>query len=286
MLAHVERFVVGGRPGPRTRQRAGSAAVAERIAVKRVGWFTAAVLAASVLASLPAWPQAPAQVKAAPAPRIGAPAKPIGLDLADLKVQDLWIESNGQRVTRPLVLGEKYLLVCQWAAVGLPSTATFKIGYTVDGRLVASRSVPAASPTLGRQATKAGVAYAPDRAGKHRYECVLDYDHTVHERDTANNRASLPFDVAAKMETAVARRPAAGLVPPLLRQGPPFAVTLQALTVTGKSPVIATPVAGFTPVAVTLQSLTVTGKVFTPGPAAPFTPVVVTLQPLTVTGKP
>ncbi len=248
--------------------------------------FAAVVLAGSVLAGFPSWGQQAPQAKPAQAPLAHPPAKALALELPDLRVQEVWIESGGQRVTRPLAVAEKVLLVCRWANAGAASTATFKVGYYVDGRLIGSRGTQANAPAAGRQAIHAGAEYAADRAGKHRYECVLDYDHALRERDTTNNRASLTFDVVAKAESALARHPVAGIAPPALRQGPPFTVTTDTLTVTGQSYPIVTPVPGFTPVAATVELLTVTGTVYTPVPAGPFTPVSVTVQTLTVTGKP
>jgi len=268
-----------------TRESTGLAAVERGVPVTPARGCSAVVLAGAVLAGVPSWAQQPAKGKQLATLGATAPVKAIGLDLPDLKVQDLWIESDGQRVTGRLTLGAKYILVCQFANVGSDSKAAFKVGYYVDDRLVGSRGSQESLTTLRQQGFHSGVDYTPGREGKHRYECVLDWDNTLRERDKSNNRASITFEVQGMKQLAAPRGVAGGTVPIRLPQGPPFVVNSETLTVTGKAPA-PTPAGVFAPVAVVTEQLTVTGKVATPTPAVPFTPVTVTVETLTVTGKP
>ena len=111
------------------------------------------------------------------------------------------------------------------------------------------------------------------------------------ECETANNQASLTIDetqlhpkakqvpdrerVEASLRSS--KLPDIPVEPPPAPQ-PPFVITTETLTVTGKTPSVLT----FSPVTVTTEALTVTGK---KTPLAPFTPVSVTTETLTVTGK-
>jgi len=117
------------------------------------------------------------------------------------------------------------------------------------------------------------------------------------ECSIANNQASLTIDEAilhpkAKQvpdqgrDKAILRSSELPNIPvePLPAPQPPFVITTETLTVTGKTPP-PVPTGPFPPVAVTTEALTVTGKTVTPPPSTPFTPVSVTTETLMVTGK-
>lgn len=117
----------------------------------------------------------------------------------DLAIDKVWITKAGlttlavppQPVT-VLKKGQKYLFYCRYKNSGRSLNGVWKLGYYIDGQMVWNQywgNVPA-----GDVQTK-HIDYVPTTSGAHTYECRLDYDMEVAEKDENNNKASIAFTV-------------------------------------------------------------------------------------------
>jgi subtilase family serine protease len=89
--------------------------------------------------------------------------------------------------------GQKYSLICRYANTGGALKGVWKLGYYIDGQMVSNQywgDVPA-----GAEQTKRHEGYVPATVGQHTYECRLDYDKEVAEKDENNNQTQMSFAV-------------------------------------------------------------------------------------------
>ncbi len=149
-----------------------------------------AAIPASGLAGAPDQAQPQAQVQVSQATLLLRP---------DLAIDKIWITKAGfttiavppQPVT-VLKKGQKYLFYCRYKNTGRSLNGVWKLGYYIDGQMVWNQywgNVPA-----GEVQTK-HIDYIPTTIGAHTYECRLDYDKEVAEKDETNNKTSIAFTV-------------------------------------------------------------------------------------------
>lgn len=156
-------------------------------------------LLVSIMA-LPAFARAGDPDQAKPQARAQAQVSQATLLLRpDLAMDRIWIVKAGlATAARPplpvttLKKGVKYQFCCRYSNNGHNLSGFWKLGYYIDGQMVWNQSwgnVPA-----GEVQTKT-IDYVPTTTGAHAYECQLDYDKEVSEKDETNNKAKIAFTV-------------------------------------------------------------------------------------------
>jgi subtilase family serine protease len=117
----------------------------------------------------------------------------------DLEIRKIWIVKAGfATVARPplpvtvLKKGEKYLMYCRYANTGRALNGVWKLGYYIDGQMIWNQYW--GNVAAGEVQTK-HIDYVPTTIGAHTYQCRLDYDLEVAEKDENNNKAHIAFTV-------------------------------------------------------------------------------------------
>jgi len=117
----------------------------------------------------------------------------------DLAIDKIWIVKAAlTTLARPplpvttLKKGEKYLMYCRYANSGRSLNGFWKLGYYIDGEMIWNQSW--GNVAAGEVQTK-HIDYVPTTIGAHTYECRLDYDKEVAEKDESNNKTSIAFTV-------------------------------------------------------------------------------------------
>ncbi len=118
----------------------------------------------------------------------------------DLAIDKVWIVKAGPltltRAPMPvtqLKKGVKYLMYCRYTNAGRALSGVWKLGYYVDGGMIWNQYW--GNVGAGETQTKFIDKYVPTVVGSHTYECRLDYDNEVVERNEGNNKASITFTV-------------------------------------------------------------------------------------------
>lgn len=118
----------------------------------------------------------------------------------DLAVDRIWIVKAGPAVlSRPplpvtqLKKGEKYLLYCRYVNKGSALNGVWKLGYFIDGEMVWNQYW--GNVAAGATKTEHNPGFVPTTLGQHTYQCRLDFDSEVAERDESNNKAKIAFTV-------------------------------------------------------------------------------------------
>jgi len=117
----------------------------------------------------------------------------------DLAIDKIWIVKDGLTTIAvpPLPVtvlkkGQKYLFSCRYKNTGRSLNGFWKLGYYIDGEMVCNQSW--GNVAAGEVQTKY-INYTPMTTGAHTYECFLDYDKEIVEKNENNNKATIGFTV-------------------------------------------------------------------------------------------
>jgi subtilase family serine protease len=117
----------------------------------------------------------------------------------DLAIDKIWIVKAAlTTLARPplpvttLKKGEKYLMYCRYSNTGRALNGFWKLGYYIDGQMIWNQYW--GNVAAGEVQTK-NIDYIPTKTGTHTYECQLDYDKEVAEKDENNNKTQISFTV-------------------------------------------------------------------------------------------